>query len=52
MQIYKLDLYIYITLSDRIYFTNNNNSLAVVYGGDLNFQTENGMFVSWKDMKI
>ena len=52
MQIYKLDLYIYITLSDRIYFTNNNNSLAVVYGGDLDFQTENGMFVSWKSMKI
>jgi hypothetical protein len=26
--------------------------MAVVYGGDLNYQTENGMFVSWKNMKF
>lgn len=52
MQIYKSDLFICIKLSDNIYSTNNPNSLAVVYGGDLNFQTENGMFVSWKNMKF
>lgn len=30
----------------------NSESMAVVYGGDLNYQTENGMFVSWKNMKF
>ena len=30
----------------------NSDSMAVVYGGDLNYQTENGMFVSWKNMKF
>jgi hypothetical protein len=30
----------------------NSEFISVVYGGDIDYQTENGRFVSWKNMKF